>query len=346
MKREHFDWLWRHCSPDGVGFVLDPVDQGVDRATRNGWISEGVLYDDIEIEVKAQSPDLEGLLDLTLIASVGFVVEQPIAKWINEASRFHHPFLDYFRYKDYVELRRKAFSINREKLTAICAKDWRIDHYYFEVPPCGHLIGFKDGEHHVLVVSGEIDRLLLPTVAIDTRENLGLTMEDKKSKKTYIVKAGTTVLTYLELLRLYEGNIVFAGTHDFLTDEGDPVWEFEYIKEVETETHPIDLFSRDPVTGGLMYDGAIIHLTPTEDIIFWQFRKRFGMAVNKDELRHMVWRGKGKKEPGYPEENLRNHIFRLKKALEEHTPFTIEPTGLGNYRMRMRELQDKKVKIP
>jgi len=144
---------------------------------------------------------------------------------------------------------------------------------------------------------------------------------------------------------LFEHNIVFAGTQDFLTEEGEAVWEFEYMKEVETETDPIDLFLRDPVTGRLMYDGAIIHLTPTEDIIFWQFRKMFGMAVNKGELRDIVWRGRGKKEPGYPEENLRNHIFGLRNKLEEHTPFTIELTGLGNYRMTVRKLQDKDVKM-
>jgi len=346
MKRQHFEWLWQHCSPHGVGFVLDPVDQGVEQETRDDWISKGILHEEHEVEVEIKEENPIGLLQIgwaepRTALFRRYVAIPPYESVIYQMFGGHRSIPDHDKVADNVELRRKAFKIDRERLAVTVAGFWGITPLYWEIPPRGYLFGYKDGEHHVIVLSSKIDRLLLPTIAIDTRENLGLAAEMKKSQKTYVVEAGSTALKYMELQRLYELNIVFAGTQDFLTEDGRVVWEFEYMEEADVETHPVDLFSRDPTTGRLMYDGNLFHLTLSEEIIFWQFQRRFGMAVNKDELRQMVWSERGKKEPEYLDENLRNHIFAIKRKLEEQTPLTIESTGLGNYRMILRDQQDK-----
>jgi len=186
MKRVHFNYLWNNCAPSGNGFILDPELLGIEESDYQPWFELGVLGNLFEVKVKTRDGNINGLSEVIPIRDTGLIVKD----W--EDCMFDYLFNKpesfwerHIRYKDYVEIPVKAYQIQRDRLAELVADDWGIEPLFWEIPPCGYLFGYRDSEHHVIVLSGKIDRLLLPTVAIDTRENLGLKREMKASKKTW-----------------------------------------------------------------------------------------------------------------------------------------------------------------
>jgi DNA-binding response OmpR family regulator len=137
----------------------------------------------------------------------------------------------------------------------------------------------------------------------------------------------------MELQRLFGKNIVFAGTQDFLTDEGEPIWEFDYMTEEEDEGEdPLSHLRIDPVTRDWMYNGTLLHFRGKEHSMFLLLRKNFGMALSKDELAAVAWTPE-KQELINVDENIQTHISNIRGKLEAVTPFTIELMRSKSYRM-------------
>jgi hypothetical protein len=299
MKREHFEWLLRHWTEELYSFVLDPVCQGVSSETRDEWVRLGIISSPTILNVLAQTKNFGRLMQLEIGGE--FV---------------RHQFIGY--------------SVDFEKLLSHMAEQWGIRPVFYDAFPAGVMMGVKDETIPVVILCRPIDRLLLPTVAIDTQANL-------KVRKIWIIKEGGTRLQDDELERLYELGIHFLGTEEFLTGEGKPNWDYEFLDSeiIQAEPHPALIV--DPETNFIVLDGTILELQVKQERILAALITSGGKPVHRDDLREVIWPDVND-EPGLPDQGVIQHVYNLKQNLERLTSYTVLTLrGKSMYRLIKRQ---------
>jgi len=223
MRREHFEWLWRQCSPEGSGIVLDPELQGIDRQTYEPWIESGILDEPfVPKRVIAPEADIRGLATVDRDRSYGYIINDAV-RVIRQQMFGDTEKSDLMRLlgqsnERYAEVEYTMYRLNRDKLATHVAEEWGLDPGYKEAPPVAYQFGWKDSAIPVVVLAYGIDLTTLASVVIETQENL-------KSTEIWVIDVGRNRLRPPEQRRLDSKGIIYLGTGDFLTDEGTPKWD-------------------------------------------------------------------------------------------------------------------------
>jgi len=329
MKREHFEWLLRHWTEELYSFVLDPVCQGVSSETRDEWVRLGIISSPTILNVLAQTKNFGRLMQLEIGSEGCIASERPISltmRLINKAFNLPNDRLE----GEFVRHQFIGYSVDFEKLLSHMAEQWGIRPVFYDAFPAGVMMGVKDETIPVVILCRPIDRLLLPTVAIDTQANL-------KVRKIWIIKEGGTRLQDDELERLYELGIHFLGTEEFLTGEGKPNWDYEFLDSeiIQAEPHPALIV--DPETNFIVLDGTILELQVKQERILAALITSGGKPVHRDDLREVIWPDVND-EPGLPDQGVIQHVYNLKQNLERLTSYTVLTLrGKSMYRLIKRQ---------
>ena len=335
MKRDYFEWLWEQCSPDGSGIVLDPELQGIDPQIRAEWIDKGIISNEHSRKLKSKDKKIKGLVEVIIDPMHGYVVKSPLDRIMDNL--WNKTNIDqYFKYMDYIIIEEKAFNVNRDKLTEFIAPEWEIEPLFWLAPPCGYMVGWKNPAEHVVVLAGEIDKLLLPTVAHDIKENL-------EADSLWLIETGSTRLYLMELKRLYKKGIHFCGTQDFLSEEGKPNWDINPFDDIEQTLMPVSPLSYDEDSWLFKYGEIELRFTPLESRCLSKFQTNFGSTISKDDLANVLWT-KEEEEPDNPDHAIEAHISNIRQKLEENTPLTINSLGNKQYALLYKSEPEEDLK--
>ena len=302
MKRNHFVTLWdAAASGQWHNYVSSFWKRTIDEAEWKNWVSQGIIGEPVHAKMHTYDADLE---DVPHTVSY-YEGRRKIFCKGRHGEQTERP----------RDLELDIFMVSLDHLTKYITKKWGITSDLNDAPPHAHLVGWRDDSIPVVIFT-DLGGFYPITAAIEIQENL-------RFSTMYALHVRNYRPSDMELARLYSRGIIFLSIDQFLSDDGQPDWDFNPVERMHGSLPPSLKITVDRATGKFRYDGSILNLSKTETLLFRVLSASFGVIVRRSELLNVLYIQK-KHKPADPDRALNLQVHYLKKKLEKATDLTID----------------------
>jgi len=345
MKREHLEYLWEHYHDGCLGPPFQPFPEEVwqDLLTR-GILDDGFQPEDVypfDLNNKYGDIGRQCFCDDGIWQVSGFSSEELDALCLNGKIRIHQ--------------------IEFETLARYTAKLWGIKPVYSDLVMdsffiIAYLLGWKGRDTAVVLspffnnydpldgylwdVKDLVDEEFQVIYGDGILEESSEENHEKASKDCpwtcdyiYVINIGASISrTASEQKVLDNDRIICLGTQDFLTEDGEPIWD--------ARVKPRSVLVFNEAMKEWECDAEPLRLTPTESRIIKLLVQNSDRFTEPEELFKVAWpekrkkrQGKRLRRPKFPEGPLYTLISLLRIKLESTGRLSIENTRGKGYKL-------------
>jgi len=291
MRREHFELLWDTCAGQEIGHLSHKEKSGIPLEIWADWEEKRI------VGPPAVPPEVfledYGLTEPAIIVPG----DKPEELWAipqEEGTDGRFPIS-----RSAVEM----YPVWLNMLARDVALSWGLEPAFEGVPPCGHMIGRKDGDTPVVVLHERLSQVVVQ--ALEIKEALG-------TNKLLLVAVGETDLSASQKQLLSRGGITFAGTVEFLTVDGEPRWEAASASPLAAllDGSPWSVRER---SGAILFDNAPVKLPPLLEAFARAMLGHLNDVTLADEIAKAVY--PEEVEPDIIAQKTRKLYYRLRDGL-------------------------------